>query len=304
MNLKIELLDTLLLNDFPSASSVTFCDGRLYLAGDDAGYILIMDTVYRETGRIILFDFKGKRIPKPLKADIESSVMITIEQKKNLLLLGSASRPNRMQCFLVPLMEPALYDLSKAWCKTFSLNQFIKRLQQGGIDEINVEGCTLAGDNLILSNRGNRARPANYLVVTDKNFWENQQHANIFIIELTLPVQEVQGLSVSELCYVSSRDMLLFLLTSEATCNAYDDGLIADSYMGWINDFTAKTKLKTITAHGMINLALADKQFKGEKAEGMCIEKEEGNKLLIHLVSDNDAGTSRFFKIKLTLQSS
>ncbi len=49
-------------------------------------------------------------------------------------------------------------------------------------------------------------------------------------------------LGISELCYVESKDMILFTFTSEGTNNAYDDGVIGSSYIGWVNNVAAKLK--------------------------------------------------------------
>jgi hypothetical protein len=50
----------------------------------------------------------------------------------------------------------------------------------------------------------------------------------------------------------------------------------------------------------MISLADVDPVFKKEKIEGVCVESVSGTGITLHLISDNDAGESRLFKIKMS----
>jgi hypothetical protein len=95
--------------------------------------------------------------------------------------------------------------------------------------------------------------------------------------------------------------MLLITLTSEAVDNAYDDGAIGDSYIGWINDASVKLKAHELKIDKIINLADVNTVFKKEKIEGICVESVTTSEVVLHLISDNDAGESGLFKIKLSL---
>src|SRR5437870_2354775 len=72
-NLRIE--KSLLLNDFPSGSSLEYFNDRLYLGGDDATKLLVLDTNYDRTDSITLFESELTRIPKNVKADLEASAI-------------------------------------------------------------------------------------------------------------------------------------------------------------------------------------------------------------------------------------
>jgi len=75
----IQLLKFLLLVDFPSGSSINYYDNKLYLVGDDATHILILDNDYRKVDSIKLFDNLEKRISKSQKTDLEASTRHEIE---------------------------------------------------------------------------------------------------------------------------------------------------------------------------------------------------------------------------------
>lgn len=302
MNAKIELQKSLLLTDFPSGSSLNFYKGRLYLISDDANYILILDSSYRCVGTIPLFNYAEKRIPKNVKADLETSTIITIHDKDYLLVIGSASGKERKGVFIIPLLEPGMYK-DEPLFQMLKDKTFIKKLRSAGINDVNIEGAAIVGDYIILSSRGNRANPINQLVITAKDFWDRQEETNVAVSQLTLPFGKNEPLAISELCFVESKNLLLFTVSSEFTGNAFDDGAIGDSYVGWVNNISQNMHLHVISADGMMSLPLADKEFSKEKIEGICVESIKGNEFIIHLLSDNDNGKSKLFKVTMTLNT-
>lgn len=285
-----------MLSNFPSGSAINYHDGKLYLIGDDANNMLVLDEDYQETNSIQLFDYSEKRIPKTLKTDFEAAVLVNISDKIYLLALGSASGSEREKGMLIPL---ASGEAGFQKPQTFSYAAFIDSVKLKGIPEINIEGATLIGDHLILSNRGNITNQENHLIITERDFWTRQNEATISVLRVVMPLNIFAG--VSELCYVASLDLLLVTMSSEATTNAYDDGVIGDSYIGWVKDISRKLQDRDIVLDELVNLSAVDAIFKGEKIEGICTASVDGNELLLHLVADNDQGESRLFNIKLSL---
>lgn len=296
----IELLKSFLIADFPSGSSINYYEGKLYLVGDDANNLLILDNTYKRVGSIPLFDYPTKRIPKEQKADFESSTIININGAIYLFVLGSASREERKKEMLIPLLN-AGHDHKKLFIQALYKPAFFKQLKTKGINDINVEGATIIGDHLVVANRGNTANPQNLLVFTNSIFLKPQNEIAVSISKLVLPAQLPGFAGVSELCYIESKDMLLFTFSSEATDNSYDDGVIGNSYIGWINNIKNKINHPELILDEMIDLPAIIKDFKNEKIEGVCVEAVHGNELTLHLVSDNDAGASKLFKVKVTL---
>lgn len=297
---KIELLKSFLLPDFPSGSSINYTEEKFYLIGDDATHVLVLDINYQKIELLELFAYAEKRIPKADKIDLEGSVILEINDEKHLLVMGSASRKNRKTIIIIPLVNH-LSNKSQQH-SIFKTEDFIKRIKLNGPEEINLEGICIFQNNLLLANRGNRASAQNHLIVTDKDFWLRQDEARLFVVKLLLPHNDdYKTLGVSELCYVESHNILLLTLTSEATDNAYDDGEIGDSFLGWIEHASNKLVAEGILMDGLINLGDIDPVFKNEKIEGICVESVKETELILHLVSDNDSGESRLFKIKMLL---
>jgi len=296
----LELLNSLLIVDFPSGSSINYYKGKLYLIGDDANNLLVLDNSYQQVDSIRLFDFPIKRIPKKQKADFETSTVIQVNGEAYIFIFGSASRKERKVEMLIPL-DGSTPDINKPNAPVIYSNAFFEQLKSTGIEDVNIEGSTTIGDYFVLGNRGNTANPFNYLVFTNNGFSNPEKEVAFFVSKLVLPEQIHEFAGVSELCYVESKDLLLFTLSSESTNNSYDDGDIGDSYLGCIYDITHKMHQPELVLDEMINLSAINKEFEHEKIEGICVEAVHGNELSIHLVSDNDGGESKLFHVKMVL---
>jgi hypothetical protein len=298
VNVKIKLVKSLHLPGFPSGSSINFHHDNFYIIGDDSTNILVLNNQYEHLNSIHLFDHAEKRIPKVDKVDLEGSTVIMSDGVDTLLIVGSASRKNRKRIIKVPLTHPAETPnaLEHSIMKT---KDFVKRIKTQGIEEVNIEGVTIVGSNLLLANRGNRTNQQNHFFLTTNNFWEHQDTADLQIIKLDVPPQQSGNLGLSEICYLSGHDILFLTMTSENTSNAYDDGEIGDSYLGFINHASTKLKEGHLTIDVLLNLTEADPDFKGQKIEGVCVETADEDLMVLHLVSDNDLGESTLFKIEL-----
>ena len=298
MKTSFQLLTSLTLPDFPSGSSINYYKEKLYLTGDDANSVLILDKAYKTLQSLHLFNFKEKRIPKALKADLESSTFITLGGADYLIVTGSASRKVREYLLIIPVTN-ALPDITRL--QFIDTGPFIDRLTANAIEEVNLEGMTVMGEQLLLSNRGNLAHPVNHLIITQKDFWQNQFLSSLRLLPVDYSTFTKEMLSVSELCYEPSTDLLLITFSSEASTNAYDDGVIGDSYLGYVKHAGKKIHHSVLQMDGMIQLPRQDVAFRGEKIEGICVEEVSTHGMIIHLVSDNDLGSSRLFKCTLML---
>jgi hypothetical protein len=284
---------SLLLSDYPSGSSIEFINNKLFVIGDDATHLMILNQNYNKVDSIRLF--KGdNRISKNKKADLESSAVVTAKGNQQLVLLGSSSTKRRQQILLYPFNHGKTIE-------SFSIKQFNKRLLNSGLAELNFEGLAATADNIIIVNRGHLGNPTNHFIVTDLNFWVNQKKAAVNIININLENKTKAFAGISGLSYVPSKDMMLFTASTESTSSTYDDGEISDSYIGWISNFSTKIKLKEITADGLLNLSENNQSFTKQKIESVTVQEVQGNTLILHLVADNDNGQSTLFKGRLTL---
>ncbi len=287
----VTLLQTKLLEDFPSGSSVEYAAGKLYLCGDDATEYWVLDTAYNKLKAVRLFTNKTNRIEKSKKTDLESSTLI---DKKYLVMLGSGSTTLRNKVMISSVAQGAT-ELKVVNTKTFNA-----RVRKRGIKETNYEGLAAFDDGLVISNRGNLTQPINHLIFTANHFWKNQSRVKFEIAAISLPNDTTTFSGISGLA-IDASDRLFFTASTEGTTNAYDDGLIGDSYIGWINNISKKKSARSIIPDGWLNLGNFDPAFKDQKIEGICIEEDDGKTMIIHLVADNDKGDTRLFKVRLIM---
>ena len=292
----VTLLAKSVLADFPSGSGINYHDEHLYLIGDDATGIIILDKTYTVKERINIFSHSEKRIPKSEKTDFETSTIVTTDTGDYLCIIGSGSKKRRAVVLLMPL-HPA----TKNAFEFTDYVEFRRRLESNGIQELNIEGAAIVNDVFLLANRSNHTNRENYFIATSIDFWKNQASVPFRIIEISIAEMPDPPLGISELCYVKTHDLLLVTLSSENTSSSYDDGTIGDSYIGWIGSISSKINSDRMGLDGIINLSDVDTAFQQQKIEGICVENAVGNDFILHLVSDNDLGESVLFKIRMVI---
>lgn len=287
---ELQLISTKKFTQFPSASAIEFDNGKLFVFGDDAAYLMVMDSAYKKIDSVVFNTDTSYRISKDIKPDIESAVIISDNGRKILYASGSFSGKHRMVILHFPLdgmHTPSVEDGSL----------FYRELTR--IQEVNIEGLAFADNKFILANRANMTHPTNQLIISEQFINGDSNISSPHIIDLVLGLKSVAG--ISGLHYVKETDMLLFTASEEETPNAFEDGLIKDSYLGWITGFSKKMKDSAMMPEKLINLTSFDTTFKQQKIESVCLERIENGNLVLYLAADNDNGTSTLFKMKLKL---
>src|SRR3712207_2676882 len=62
--------------DYSSASAIAWHKNTLYVIGDDAPTLLLLNRRLKEKKQVGLFDYKEKRVPYNEKADLESATLV------------------------------------------------------------------------------------------------------------------------------------------------------------------------------------------------------------------------------------
>ena len=275
--------------DYPSASSIEFYDGKLYLMGDDATKLLVLDTNLNIVDSIPIISYPENRIPKEIKPDLEASAL----NGDNLFLFGSGS--------LSPYRNFAWkHNLKTKDNDSINLEPLFLKVKELGIEQINIEGACFVSGKLILVNRGNKGYPHNHLIITDEKFLDNDSSFQTFIIPLAPQKDTASFKGVSGLCYARESDQLILTVSTEDTRNNYDDGAIGKSYLWIINDISTKIINRTLGTKRVIDLEYIDSRFKGQKIESATVIKETDKLIYLALVADNDDGSSTVFKMSIT----
>jgi len=275
------------IETYPSASGIEYFNNQLYVIGDDASQILVLDSNFQLTDSIRLFSASERRVPKSIKPDLEA---ITLLPDKKLFVIGSGSlSPHRNKGWIIdPVLKKA---------DSIRLDSFYARLTAAGLPEINIEGICRIPGYFIISNRGNLSYPKNNLILTEKSFREQQTKSPFSLIWLGNNTDSSSFNGVSGLSYSEKSDKLLVTVSTEYTKSSYEDGAIGKSFLWIIDDFSIKKKWAAINPNKIIDLENLDKRFSGQKIESVCITNETKHFLHLVLAADNDDGSSTLFKI-------
>jgi Family of unknown function (DUF6929) len=274
--------------DYPSASSVEYYDGKLYLMGDDATKLLVLDANLNIVDSIPIISYPANRIPKDIKPDLEASAL----NADNLFLFGSGS--------ISPYRNFARkFNLKTKDNDSINLDPLFLKAKALGIEQINIEGACFVSRKLLLVNRGNKGYPHNHLIIADEKFLDNDSNFQIFIIPFAAQKDTASFKGISGSCYAKESDMLIMTVSTEDTRNSYTDGAIGKSYLWIINNISTKITNRALGTKRVIDLEYIDSRFKDQKIEAATVIKETDKLIYLALVADNDDGSSTVFKMSI-----
>jgi hypothetical protein len=281
-----------LLDNIPSASGIVIEKDTAWIVGDDATSIYRLNLTNFEQQKIPLkgFDASQYRLPKPIKHDLECANIISYNHKQYLLAFGSGSlEPYRDSVLLLNIDDTSDQQLISVQ----PLYKELQRLTATDSTQWNVEGSTLAGDSLIISNRGN-----NLLISLHA---DSLMHYLLFagvpipaidFHKANLPQIEGKEARLSGICTLDD-ERLLFSASVEDTPDWVKDGPILGSFIGV---YSLKEK-KVLASHLLRNKEGA---IAKEKLESIDIVSKQGGIITCIAVADNDNGTSGLFRLKLS----
>jgi hypothetical protein len=285
--MKIRLLRNTII-DYSSASALEYFNDVLYVVGDDVNFILCLDEAWNKVGEIKLFDFDGKRMPKPDKPDLESACFID----KQLFILGSGSKsPQRDIAFSVAFPDKSVKRMSTG--AFFSLFR-----DRGLVTEMNIEGFTRCRDKLLLFNRANNMQP-NQLIITDQKIIKNQFPDRFKVMSISSKSIGEIPLGISGATYDERNDILFLTASAENTDNAYDDGVVVGSAIAIIRDAYQKLEQYELLIDEWMILEDIDSLFKAQKIESICIVRQDAMQYHCILAADNDNGSSGLFEVEI-----
>ena len=280
------------LQGYPSGSGLAYHNGRIYLVGDDAPYMLVLDSSLNVVDSIQIIASSDKRIAKERKPDPEALAIIKKNGMATMLAIGSGSlSPSRDSCFVL--------NMPGTEVRRVALASFYTRLKSLGMSTLNIEGAAFFPGGLLLANRGNKSFPKNHLIVTSENFWENQSTAPVTMIETGISNDTSAFGGVSGMDYSYNSDRLFMTVSTENTYSAYQDGEIGDSYVWIIDNLSGKLKPGSLYPDQIINLTGIDQQFNKQKIESVSIHSEHKNKTVLVLTADDDKGGTVLFRVVL-----
>jgi hypothetical protein len=281
--------------NYPSASAAEYYDGKLYILGDDAPNMIVLDTLFNTVDSATIVLHSGTRIPKDIKPDLEASAIYAANNETLIFFFGSGS--------LDPYRNSAWkYNLTAKTKENVYLQSLYARIKQAGIEQINIEGAAWVAGKLLLVNRGNKGYPYNQLISIDESFLRNDSSYKVAVIPFDIQKDTASFKGISGLAYAKQSDRLIMTVSTEDTRNAYDDGTIGKSYLWIIDNISAKLVPGTITPDRILDLEAIDSRFKSQKIESATVIEEAKDFVRLVLVADNDDGSSTVFKMNVKLK--
>lgn len=296
--MKIEIEKVIVTTAISSASGLAFDGNKIWIAGDDAAYVIKSSLDGSEFTRIKLYEnATEQRLRKPVKHDLEACVLCEVLGEPHLFLFGSGSlSPYRDTLFVLNIKNTNL-------CLKRSMAQLYDAIRKKAAlkkNELNLEGAALVGDQLVLFNRGK-----NFIVLMRwKKFVlyamnELMNDVPAFtIINIELPVVNGFRIGFSGACALNENE-LLFTATLEETSDSINDGPVKGSYIGLLN-------LKNNTAANVVSLLQiknADGNILTDKLEAIETIKISGKSISAIAVADNDDGESKLFYLTINLSA-
>ncbi|MBU2946898.1 DUF6929 family protein [Zobellia uliginosa] len=281
--LELEVIDTVLLENVPSASGITKVDNYFYIVGDDSPYLFKVTEngqVVNETTIYSTVSLSGNRLDKIKKPDFEALETINSNE---IIAFGSGAKSPERDIFLHISTKDSMS------IKTCQITKFYENLRKDNIlngEHLNIEGVALYHNTIYLFNRGkNVIFSFDYSDLMDylegkKPFKKSKT------IAYTLP--EIDGFQsgFSGATILEEENLVIFTASVEKTGTAYNDGEIAGSFIGTIPIINnAFSKKYSVVAIPNIDTPL--------KVESVTVtEKLSSNKIRIALVTDDDQGNS------------
>jgi hypothetical protein len=273
-----------------SASAVEIVGNNIFIAGDNINYLYHYNSSFRLLDKIKLFtqaDFEEQ--PKPIKHDWEAmSTITTADITNQILIIGSGSTSYRNNAFLfnpttkqsrVIAHWPAFYDE-------------LRNLLTPG-EELNIEGLAQVGKYLVFFNRGNLTG-GNCLFIADTATALKSVAEVSRINSLPFAINKTAA-GYTGSYYLKELDMLLYTATAEVTTNAYDDGKVMGSAIGYFSNISKRLKDAELKPDAQFDL----KDIIKGKVESLSMLRKSENSYVFLAVTDNDGAPGSLFELLL-----
>jgi hypothetical protein len=311
--MKVECIKKSILTGIRSASGVEVIDGLIYIIGDDASVLYKINHELKMLDKIQLpfsDELPIENIPKKYKPDLECMATLYINDYPHIVILGSGSlSPQRYVAYLVKL--PTQYNRKHiVWTAPVArLYEMLRKNDEITTNgEINIEGLAVSDNRVFLLNRGNTGGCRNTVLQFDKKefveFIQGHTEGVPFPRVFNYDGYPINGVPAYFTGADFRDDMLFYTAAAENTSNAYDDGAVEGSIVGY---FTYKKKYThhysvDFLLHETSSLIYYQNKPYLQKIESMCIyEKNTDGSYTALAVTDTDGGKSEILMLEITI---
>ncbi|CAM3313754.1 DUF6929 family protein [Zobellia roscoffensis] len=281
--LKLQVINTQLLQDVPSASGITKSGDSFYVVGDDSPYLFEVKgdgEILNKTAIYSTALLEGNRLDKVKKPDFEALETIN---NNEILAFGSGAKSPERDIFL------HIYTKDSVSIKTYQITEFYDNLRKHSIlkdAHLNIEGVALYHKNIYLFNRGKNVI-FNFVYSDLLDFLENRKPFPAFTtMAYELPKIDGYQSGFSGATILEDENLVIFTASVEKTGTAYNDGEIAGSFIGVI-------PIVNGTFSKQYRVAPIPNSDEPLKVESVTVaNKIAHNKFEVALVTDDDKGNS------------
>jgi hypothetical protein len=287
-----------------AGSGAAWFGGRIAVIQDDANFVALVDPTTREVDSVALprgpgglRQFDDERGNKADKLDLESCLVVAVDERETLFAFGSGSTAVRERVAMVQeragghdvrvVSAPALYAALRA-CREFSGS------------ELNVEGVVLSEGKLRFFQRGNGEIKNGLLPVSASGDLDWESVLGVLSGEARrLLVENVREYDLGEVsgtpltftdATLAPGGATLYLATAEASPDALRDGPVAGSVVGVLAGDLARSAL-LVDAGGAPFV---------EKAEGILLSQREPSRAFVVLDADDPTRPSELCEVVLS----
>lgn len=280
-----------ILDSIPSGSGLAIDKTHGFIISDDGTCIYRLNLENYVYYKIPLSgsNYGEYKEPKSTKHDFESAAFAEWKGSNYLVALGSGSGGVSRDSLL-------MLNLPDSTQKLISIGKFYKELRsRTGVDSMhwNIEGLTLAGNDIVMLNRGNNTMISfdmeeffNYLLRPGFSFPKARVH------RIQLPFIGKHEARLSGVCNFD-KDLLLISASVEDTPDWISDGPVLGSYI-------VIYSLKEQKLEGSYLLKDREGKTLKEKIESVDVfERRKNGDVIFLAIADNDDGSSKLFRLKL-----
>ncbi len=313
-NMKAAITRHLHFDTLPSASGLEMLGDHYYVVGDDSPYLYRLDKEFRMESQEAIFDtagFENGRVAKADKADLEGMTLLQHQGKPYLLMMGSGSAPGRRKAYLYNICGDDICreGAGEHGARTIDIDKLYRQLEQKadtlGGTLLNIEGVAAghgklyllqraigSGHNVLISYRLSEFIP--YLLGEAGGSLPQPELSYFRLPDLNMLQAGFSGAYVYD-------DKLFFTASLEDTNDAYGDGEVLGSYIGYI-PFSWIGKQDPLQVPATLILQADGKPYTG-KAESLVVQKREGKgRYRLVVVSDDDQGGSELLEVVLSVE--
>lgn len=288
--MQLTILEQIPLESVPSASGIVVHGDLRYAIGDDSPFLHELDASLISVRQFRLSeadDIKNGRIKKSRKADLEAMELINSNE---IVVFGSGSRSPQRDVFIrVDLNESPKIT-------TYAITEFYAGLKASPAmehSELNIEAVAFHDGKMLLFNRREPVifafDHAAFIHYLEQN--GPMPHVDGRVIQLPSLGGVSSGFSGATVSPLTGR--LIVTSSVEATNNAYYDGKVLGSFIGWV----PLDQLHQTKSYQFIQI---EHEGTPLKVESVAIEQESSDEVVqLLLTTDSDGGISMAIRCQL-----